>query len=123
MSKRSQKQANIIAGWLTEILGYQFYGDTMEIDGGNWFHADELYRHLNGNRDCCNILNAHVQYTIHEDEYFLCDFERHPSVYVNGMGAIKMLHNVISPVTIKIFKRIGLNHIKKIIDSGRLITA
>jgi hypothetical protein len=47
-----------------------------------------------------------------EDEYVVCDIERQPTVYVNEIGAVKMLHNVISPVTVAIFKQVGLDRFR-----------
>jgi hypothetical protein len=122
MCNSSLKQANIITGWLIEVLGgEQFYCDVTEMDDGYWFQAEGLFKHLNGNRNGCNDPENHRLYSLSQDEYCVFDIERHPRIYVNGMGAMKMLHNIISPVTEKIFKKVGLDRIKQIVDSGRLI--
>lgn len=122
MKNKSRKnpEQNNITSWLIATLGEDSYIDTFDSDGHTWFHADELYNYLNGNRICCNLPDGHNLYRLAEDEYLVYDIERQPSVYVNEMGAMKMLHNVISPVTVGIFNKVGLDRIKQIIENNSL---
>ena len=128
MKNKSSKKVRDITSWLISTLGGDECSvDNFNLDGHSWFNADELYHHLNGNRICCNLPDGHDLYRLTTDEYFVYDIERRPTVYVNEMGAMKMLHNVVSPVTVSIFKKVGLDRLKQIIenitDAGYVVLA
>lgn len=124
MKNKSSKKVRDIANWLIATLGGDDCSvDNFNLDGHSWFNADELYHYLNGNRIWHSLPDDHKLYRLNRDEYLVYDIERRPTVYVNEMGAMKMLHNVVSPVTVGIFKKIGLDRLKQIIENKSLTLA
>lgn len=120
---KSIKNRENIANWLVTTLGDNCFVDIFDSGGHSWFNADELYHHLNGNRTWHNLPDDHKLYRLNSDEYLVYDIERRPTIYVNEMGAMKMLHNIVSPVTVGIFEEVGLDRLKQIIENKSLTLA
>jgi hypothetical protein len=123
MKNKSSKKVKDIASRLIATLEEDSCVDILDLDGHSWFNADELYHYLNGNRICCNLPDGHKLYRLNSNEYLVYDIERRPTVYVNELGAMKMLHNIVSPVTVGIFEEVGLDRLKQIIENKSLTLA
>lgn len=123
MKNKSNKKVRDITNWLVTTLGDNCFVDIFDSGGHSWFNADELYHHLNGNRIWHSLPDGHKLYRLNSDEYLVYDIERRPTVYVNEMGAMKMLHNIVSPVTVGIYAKVGLDRLKQIIESRSLSLA